>query len=158
MSELLTLQSTSGLDQIVLANPKQTGALLHTLSICHEGGAQITPMFALYQDLTGRVPITHLGQHWYVALPANIKKTNRPYLLFKRLFDFTLAFLGLVVALPLLPFVALAIKLTRLARYSSARKGWVLVAGLFRSSNCGRWGRTRKPKRVRSGPREAIYG
>src|SRR5207248_2855084 len=104
-SDLITLQATSGLDQIVLANPEQMSGLLHTLSICHERGVQITPMFALYQDLTGRVPVSHLGRDWYVALPANVKETTRTFLLFKRLLDISLALLGLGLALPLMPIV-----------------------------------------------------
>ena len=76
--ELLTANEPSGIDQIVLANPAQTPTLLHMLSICHERGIQITPMFALYQDLTGRVPVSHLGNDWYVALPAHVKTTTRP--------------------------------------------------------------------------------
>jgi exopolysaccharide biosynthesis polyprenyl glycosylphosphotransferase len=110
-SDLIPFHATWGVDQIVLANPDRDGELLHTLSICHERGVQITPMFAIYQDLTGRVPVSHLGQDWYVALPANVKETTRPYLLVKRLTDIVLALVGLALCSPILPLLALAIKL-----------------------------------------------
>lgn len=110
-SELLALNDSMRIDQVVLANPLQTGPLLSTLSRLHEQGAQITPMFAIYQDLTGRVPVSHLGGDWYVALPANVKKTTRTYQTIKRGLDIIMALGMLVVAAPILPFVMLAIKL-----------------------------------------------
>jgi exopolysaccharide biosynthesis polyprenyl glycosylphosphotransferase len=110
-SELVPIHNSRGLDQVVLANPNQTPQLLQTLSLLHEGGVQITPMFALYQDLTGRVPVSHLGDDWYVALPAHVKKNARTYLLFKRICDFAMALMALVLSAPVMPLVALAIKL-----------------------------------------------
>jgi exopolysaccharide biosynthesis polyprenyl glycosylphosphotransferase len=110
-SELLPIHNNRGLDQVVLANPPQTPQLLHTLSLLHERGVQITPMFALYQDLTGRVPVSHLGDDWYVALPAHVKKNGRTYMGVKRVWDFAMALLGLVLTAPLIPLVALAIRL-----------------------------------------------
>ncbi|MEO8288317.1 MAG: sugar transferase [Chloroflexota bacterium] len=110
-SELLPIHDNVGIDQVVLANPAQSVQLLGTLSLLHERGVQITPMFALYQDLTGRVPVNHLGDDWYVALPAHVKKNNRTYMLVKRLMDLTMALSVLVFAAPLLPVLALAIRL-----------------------------------------------
>ena len=110
-NELLPIHNSRGLDQVVLANPMQTPQLLQTLSLLHERGVQITPMFALYQDLTGRVPVSHLGDDWYVALPAHVKKNSRTYMLLKRAWDFGMALVGLALALPVIPIVALAIKL-----------------------------------------------
>lgn len=110
-SELVPIHDSRGLDQVVLANPNQTPQLLQTLSLLHERGVQITPMFALYQDLTGRVPVSHLGDDWYVALPAHVKKNARTYMIFKRGYDFVLALITLVLCAPILPIVAVAIKL-----------------------------------------------
>ncbi|MEO8287335.1 MAG: sugar transferase [Chloroflexota bacterium] len=110
-SILPLLCDASELDQILLANPQQTTELLYNLSLCHERGIQITPMFALYQDLMGRLPVSHLGDAWYAALPANVKHTTRPYKIAKRMLDVCLAVVGLVMTTPLIPLVALAIKL-----------------------------------------------
>jgi exopolysaccharide biosynthesis polyprenyl glycosylphosphotransferase len=110
-SELLSVNQNVGIDQVVLANPNQTVHLLNSLSLLHERGVQITPMFAIYQDLTGRVPVSHLGDHWYVALPAHVKKTNRSYMIVKRMMDIVMALGMLAVTVPLMPLVALAIKL-----------------------------------------------
>jgi exopolysaccharide biosynthesis polyprenyl glycosylphosphotransferase len=110
-TELVPIHDSRGLDQVILANPTQTPQLLQTLSLLHERGVQITPMFALYQDLTGRVPVSHLGDDWYVALPAHVKKNARTYMMFKRAYDFVLALITLMFCAPVMPLVALAIKL-----------------------------------------------
>lgn len=110
-SELLPIHENVGIDQVVMANPNQTVKLLNTLSLLHERGVQITPMFALYQDLTGRVPVSHLGDDWYVALPAHVKKTNRSYMIVKRIMDLGMALGVLVMCVLVMPLVALAIKL-----------------------------------------------
>jgi exopolysaccharide biosynthesis polyprenyl glycosylphosphotransferase len=109
--KLDTISHQYGLDQIVLANPVQTPDLLRTVSLCHERGIQVTPMFALYQDLTGRVPVSHLGNNWFVAMPAHVKSTARTYLIVKRMLDIMLASVMLLLAAPFVPFIALAIKL-----------------------------------------------
>jgi exopolysaccharide biosynthesis polyprenyl glycosylphosphotransferase len=108
---LLTLHESTTLDQILLANPLQTSDLLYSLSLCHERGIQITPMFALYQDLTGRVPVSHLGEAWFAALAAHAKHTTRPYMIIKRLLDICLATVGLLLSALVVPFIVLAIKL-----------------------------------------------
>jgi len=110
VSELLPIHQSVGIDQVVLANPNQTVNLLTTLSLLHERGVQITPMFALYQDLTGRVPVSHLGDDWYVALPAHVK-TNRSYLIVKRALDMAMALAALAISVPLIPLIAVVIKL-----------------------------------------------
>lgn len=110
-SELIAVNNRMRIDQVVLANPLQTGPLMHTLSRLHEQGAQITPMFAIYQDLTGRVPVAHLGNDWYVALPANVRKTTRTYGIVKRGLDLLMSLGMLLLVLPLIPGVILAIRL-----------------------------------------------
>ncbi len=124
-SRLISVSHEYGLDQIVLANPAQTPDLLDMISLCHERGIQITPMFALYQDLTGRVPVSHLGNNWFVAMPAHIKSTVRTYMVVKRLLDVILAFVMLIVTAPLFPLIALAIKLDSLGPvlFSQTRVG-----------------------------------
>jgi exopolysaccharide biosynthesis polyprenyl glycosylphosphotransferase len=144
--DLLALNDRTRIDQVVLANPMQTGPLLHTLSVLHERGAQITPMFALYQDLTGRVPVSHLGDNCYVALPANVKSTARTYQVVKRGLDIVLAFLVLVVTSPLIPIIALAIK--------QSSPGPVF----YKQMRVGRGGKTFKIIKFRSMRQDAEVG
>jgi exopolysaccharide biosynthesis polyprenyl glycosylphosphotransferase len=111
VAELVHTCADLGIDQIVLANPDPTPELQADLAVCHERGIQVTPMFALYQDLTGRVPVAHLGPDWFVALPAHVKSTARTYRMIKRLLDVGFALVLLLPVLPLVPLIVLAIKL-----------------------------------------------
>ncbi len=108
INDLAGFNELLGIDQLVLATHTRTPHLLYALSICHERGIQITPMFALYQDLTGRVPVHHLGNDWFVALPAH--RSSSPYMLVKRMFDVGVAALLLLLTLPILPLITLAIR------------------------------------------------
>jgi exopolysaccharide biosynthesis polyprenyl glycosylphosphotransferase len=55
--------------------------------------------------------VSHLGDDYYVALTANIKATARTYRVVKRVMDMALALLMLLVTSPVLPLIALAIRL-----------------------------------------------
>jgi exopolysaccharide biosynthesis polyprenyl glycosylphosphotransferase len=78
---------------------------------CHEAGLVITPMPLLYERLTGRVAVEHIGSQWYVALPFEGAESRTAFGVIKRLMDIILGgALGLLL-LALLPFVALAIRL-----------------------------------------------
>lgn len=85
--------------------------LLQAILDCKELGLQITLMPVLFEQLTGMVPIEHIGDHWNVALPLDSAEAGGFYAITKRLFDLVGALIGLTLYLPLLPFLALAIKL-----------------------------------------------
>jgi exopolysaccharide biosynthesis polyprenyl glycosylphosphotransferase len=77
-------------------------------------GVAITPMPVLYEEVTGRVPIEHVGEHlWSLVLPpAGDSLTFNLYQLSKRAIDIVVSLVGLVVfCVVALPVLALAIKL-----------------------------------------------
>ncbi|HRE47052.1 MAG TPA: sugar transferase [Aggregatilineales bacterium] len=77
---------------------------------CYEAGVTIIPMPLLYEQITGRVPIEHVGQvHWTVVLPLQGRgATFNMYLTLKRLLDIVLALFGLAVfALIFIPLVVI---------------------------------------------------
>ncbi len=99
-------------DTLVLAITRDIdGELLQTLVDCLELGVEIVPMPVLYEQLTGRVPIEHVGSNWYVAMPIHHPLTRPFHRLVKRAFDLVGATLGLLVLAPLFPLIALAIYL-----------------------------------------------
>jgi exopolysaccharide biosynthesis polyprenyl glycosylphosphotransferase len=63
----------------------------------------------LYERITGRVPVEHVGTHWTVVLPINQAAIVNPYPFLKRLMDLGLAIIGLGIFALLLPFLALLI-------------------------------------------------
>lgn len=88
-------------------HPDVLGGLLRL----QEQGIQITPLPLLHESLTGRVPVTHIGDSWYVALPLEHRQTRVGYSILKRTFDIAVACFGLIVFVLILPFIALAIRL-----------------------------------------------
>lgn len=100
------------IDEIVLAISRPIDRdLLQLLANLHERGIGIIPMPALYEKLTGKVAVEHIGSQWYSALPL----TKNPFDTFnrigKRCMDLILGLaIGVVLAV-VFPFVAIAIKL-----------------------------------------------
>jgi lipopolysaccharide/colanic/teichoic acid biosynthesis glycosyltransferase len=62
----------------------------------------------IYEELTGRVPVGHVGNSWLVALPLDHASSGGLYPVFKRALDLFVALVGLCILAVLLPFVALA--------------------------------------------------
>ncbi len=87
------------------------GRLLQVLMDCLERGVEVIPMPVLYEEITGRVPIEHVGDNWYVAMPISHPLTRTFNRMIKRGMDIVLASLGLLFLLPFVPFIALAIYL-----------------------------------------------
>ncbi len=80
-----------------------------SLMDCLELGVEVIPMSQLYERLTGRVPVEHIGEDWHVAMPLEHPGNGLLRPLVSRVTDLTLAVLGLVVTAPLLPIIAAAI-------------------------------------------------
>lgn len=101
-----------GVSTLVLAVTHEVnGELLQTLMDCLELGVEIIPMPVLYEELTGRVPVEHVGDNWYVAMPIDHPGTGGLYPLLKRAMDIVLASLGLFFLALATPIIALAIYL-----------------------------------------------
>jgi exopolysaccharide biosynthesis polyprenyl glycosylphosphotransferase len=90
-----------------------------------EQGIEITPMPLLYEQMTGRVPVEHIGDSWYLALPLGDKTASIYALAIKRLFDIFISAIGLLGFGVMLPFIALAIRLDSRGAifYSQTRVG-----------------------------------
>jgi exopolysaccharide biosynthesis polyprenyl glycosylphosphotransferase len=108
--DLLALLEATRASEVVLAITHDLHhELLAALLDCYEHGISVVPMNMLYEQATGRVPVEHIGDNWYVALP--VTATVSPYRLLKRAIDVVLALVGLIISAPLWPVVALAIRL-----------------------------------------------
>jgi lipopolysaccharide/colanic/teichoic acid biosynthesis glycosyltransferase len=97
---------------LILATTHEVnGELLQILMDCLELGVEIIPMPVLYEQLTGRVPVEHVGGNWYVAMPIHHPGTGALYPLPNRLMDIASASIGLFCLALATPFIALAIYL-----------------------------------------------
>ena len=111
-ANLVALARQHGVAEIVLAQPDLTSAaVFQALLDCQEQGLRITPMALLYESITGRVPVEHVGDQWFIALPLDHHGHSMFYTGVKRVFDLLGALVGLALYGPLLPCLALAIRL-----------------------------------------------
>jgi exopolysaccharide biosynthesis polyprenyl glycosylphosphotransferase len=76
-----------------------------------EWGVEIVLMPVLYEQITGRVPVEHIGDNWYAALPLGHASASGLSGILKRGFDIAFSSLGLVLFGIALPFIAVAIRL-----------------------------------------------
>lgn len=109
---LARLVEELGVDEVIVAiSAEVRGTLFQALMDCHERGVYLVPMPLLYEELTGRIAVEHVGSQWYIALPLQPARTRTANQVFKRAFDVVAGlFLGLLL-LVLLPVIAVAIKL-----------------------------------------------
>ncbi|MFN7209803.1 MAG: sugar transferase, partial [Aggregatilineales bacterium] len=113
-ADLLEIVRHQGVSELILAHEGALPAeLFQGVMACYEQGIAITPMPLLYEQITGRVPIEHVGQFdWQLVLPLEGDTLSfRLYLLIKRLIDVSLALIGLACFAILLPPLALIIRL-----------------------------------------------
>jgi exopolysaccharide biosynthesis polyprenyl glycosylphosphotransferase len=114
------------------------GDLLPTLMDCLELGVDIIPMPVLYEQITGRVPVAHVGDSWELCMPIDHAGTRTLVPLVKRLMDLALAGVGILCLGLALLVIALAIAVDSPGPvfYSQARVGkggWLFRVWKFRS-------------------------
>jgi exopolysaccharide biosynthesis polyprenyl glycosylphosphotransferase len=102
----------NGINEIVLAisNPIDD-KLLQMLTNFHELGIAITPMPVLYEKLTGKIAVEHIGSQWYSALPFNKNAFESLNRIGKRCLDLVCGLIIGAIFAVVFPFVAIAIKL-----------------------------------------------
>jgi exopolysaccharide biosynthesis polyprenyl glycosylphosphotransferase len=84
--------------------------LVRALLRCFERGVRILPMPILFEQVTGRVPVEHIGDRWLVALPIS-GDAKIFYSFTKRAIDIGVSLVGLAILAPFFPLIALAIRL-----------------------------------------------
>lgn len=104
--DLPRLVAENRVDELVLAiTGPLNAALFDAVMSCFERGIQVTPMPVLYESLTGRVPVEHVGAMWYVSLPVGARPPGRAYKSMRRALDVILGMVGLVILACAIPFV-----------------------------------------------------
>lgn len=111
-TSLIAQAQALGATDLVLAVPRNLrGGLFAALMEARERGLVVTPMAVFYEQVTGRLPVEHIGDHWAVALPLDPADSRGLYRGLKRGSELLMGTLGLVVLALLLPFVAIALRL-----------------------------------------------
>ena len=112
-SDLSTLVKRYQIAELIMAQGSELpSTLFQGIMDCYEQEITIVPMPLLYEQITGRVPIEHVGQqHWTVVLPLEGHSVFSLYPALKRLIDIVLAVFGLVCFAIILPPLALIMML-----------------------------------------------
>ena len=110
--DMLDLVKEQSIPEIILAITHDiSSSVFRSLMDCKELGVEITLMTDLFEEITGRVPVEHIGDNWFVSLPMDSAESSVFYAFASRVFDIVTASLGLILLLPFFPIIALAIYL-----------------------------------------------
>jgi exopolysaccharide biosynthesis polyprenyl glycosylphosphotransferase len=110
--QLHTEVDRHGVNEIVFAiSSPIDDELLQILTDLHERGVAITPMPVLYEKLTGKIAVEHIGSQWYSALPFHKNPFETFNRVGKRCLDLVCGLIIGIIFILVLPFVAIAIKL-----------------------------------------------
>jgi exopolysaccharide biosynthesis polyprenyl glycosylphosphotransferase len=124
--DLARLVEGLGVTDVVVAEPARMHAeLVKAVVRAYESGVYVTPMANLYEQLTGRIPVEHVGDDWIGAMP-QIERLQGIGRVVKRSLDVIGGTVGLLALALLTPPIALAIKLDSPGRvfYTQERVGY----------------------------------
>jgi exopolysaccharide biosynthesis polyprenyl glycosylphosphotransferase len=131
--DLEALAEQLEVDQIVvaIADPHRIGPdLQQALVRCWKRGLSTLPMSLCFEDLTGSIPVEHIGQNLFALVDQQDKALRRAWCAVRRVVDVVAGAVGLLVLAPLVPLIGLAI--------------WLDGPGpiFYRQQRVGRGGRT----------------
>lgn len=110
--QLDALAARHKVDEVIVAiSAGVGGTLFQALMDCHERGVHLVPMPLLYEELTGRIAVEHVGSQWYIALPLQPVRARTANMVLKRAFDLVAGLLLGALLLLLFPLLAVAIRL-----------------------------------------------
>lgn len=110
VGQLVRLARQHGVDEIVVASADRQGLCQEACEVlldCRELGLQVSSLAAVYERLTGRLPVEHAWRDVNLILDPADSPASRLYVAFKRLLDVVLALLGLAIMGQLMPLIAL---------------------------------------------------
>ena len=104
--------SDESVEEVVLAVDHPTAtALFQGLGVCYEHSIAVSLMPSLYEEVTGQVPVEHMGPHWFGSVRLGRSGGGMSFAL-KRLIDMVLGTIAAILTLPIVIIVALLVKLT----------------------------------------------
>jgi len=110
-SALRYLANNSMIDMIIIALEYGTNPELFKEAVdAGQLGISVLPMSVVYEGNTGKIPVEHVGDQWYVALQSE-RILSPLYLCWKKVLDLVCGVGGLLVLCLVLPAIALFIYL-----------------------------------------------
>ena len=128
-ADLPRLIQVTAADELIVCNDGPMPAEAYrAITAAYESGVRVTTMAQLYESLTGRIPVEHIGDQWMTVLP-QAGAAHTSYAIVKRGIDVGGALVGLVVAAAIFIPLSVAILLD---------SGWPIF---FTQERLGRRGR-----------------
>ncbi|GAF69165.1 unnamed protein product, partial [marine sediment metagenome] len=108
--DLLSLVREEDVSEIILAITHTVhGELIRAIMDCHQQGLQVSLMALVYEEITGRVPVEHVGDDWSLILALDHAAIGSFWSFLKRTMDIVICGIGLIILALLFPILALAI-------------------------------------------------
>ena len=99
-----------GVHRVIVAMPNRRGTLpVDELLELRLGGVKVEEATSWLEKITGRIEVEQLYPSWLIF--ADGFRFSSIFRLVRRMLNFTVALMGLVLSLPLLPFIVLAVRL-----------------------------------------------
>jgi exopolysaccharide biosynthesis polyprenyl glycosylphosphotransferase len=109
---LLPLVLSLGVEEVVLSiTHAVTDKVMEGIGVCYERGVPISLMPLLYEEVSGQVPVEHMGREWLAAVPLG-RTGGSLRAAVKRMVDIAIAAVGLVLTLPLMAVIAVLVRLS----------------------------------------------
>jgi sugar transferase (PEP-CTERM system associated) len=109
-SDLLERAEESGVHRVIVAMPDRRGTLpVEELLALRLAGVKVEEATSWLEKITGRIEVEHLYPSWLIF--ADGFRFSGFFRLVRRVLNFVVALLGSVLALPLIPFIVLLVKL-----------------------------------------------
>ncbi len=109
IQDLVSIAQQRDVDHVIVATASIDDDLMNLLLQCMQIKVRVFNFINVIEEITGKVPIDYLTDNWFI-LELSLKG-KRYFWYAKRSIDIALASAGLCLTLPLLPLVALLIKL-----------------------------------------------
>ena len=112
-ADLQELVKREAVNLVIVASTKNIKKeLMHALMECKMSGVEIRDAATVYKETSGKIPILHVGDSWFVFGPSFQLVANPWTRRFQRMLDIGLSSLGLIAASPIMLLAAVAIKLS----------------------------------------------
>jgi sugar transferase (PEP-CTERM system associated) len=110
-SHLAGLAKSKGVHRVIVAMPNRRGTIpVQELLTLRLAGVKVEEATSWLEKISGRIEVEQLYPSWFIFADGfRFSSINR---ILRRIVNFLAAFCGLIIALPLIPFVALAVKLS----------------------------------------------
>ncbi len=108
-SDLLGLARGAGVHRVIVAMPDRRGTLpVEELLDLRLGGVRVEEATSWLEKISGRIEVEQLYPSWLIF--AEGLRFSTAFRLLRRVLNFSVALIALLVSLPLLPFIVLAVK------------------------------------------------